>query len=201
MQSSPPSSPSKNWRRRASALFAPPLSSSRQQSADDVPTLRGSGLAGRDPPTLTPPLLEHAERPVPARAASGPPVDVFGTAIPLPATPPPPRSEALTAPPMDRVHTAELEGYIVEEPAVPPRTGAIALPAVEDNAIAAGGVAASAAFMVPETQEPVDDDALQISPATVAPVAASAQAGEHDALKANGPIVADHTVVKDPVGL
>lgn len=202
MQSSPPSSPSKNWRRRASALFAPPLSSSRQQSADDVPTLRGNGLAGRDLPTLTPPLLEHAERPVPARAASGPPVDVFGTAIPLPATPPPPRSEAPTAPPMDRVHTAELEGYMVEEPAVPVGTGVIAPPAVEDNAIAPRA-AASAAIMETEgaaSLEAVDDDALHNSPALVAPVAASTQAGEHDALKANGPIAADHGVPVDPVG-
>lgn len=118
---SPPSSPSKTWRRRASALFAPPMSS-RNQSNEEVTSLgsKGPGTVSLDssPRARTAlPSSVHARHPSTGRMPSDPPVDVFGTAIPLPNPPPlPPKdrtpSEKIAAPP----EVEEAEGYVVEEP-------------------------------------------------------------------------------------
>ena len=117
---SPPSSPSKNWRRRASALFAPPMSS-RNPSSNEVPsvtsTAHGTVSLDSSPRARTAVPSVHARRPSTGRVPSDPPVDVFGTAIPLPPPPPlPPKdrtsSEKIPTPP----EVEEAEGYIVEEP-------------------------------------------------------------------------------------
>lgn len=117
---SPPSSPSKNWRRRASALFAPPMLS-RNQSNEEVPsvtsTAHGTVSLDSSPRARTAVPSVHARRPSTGRMPSDPPVDVFGTAIMLPPPPPlPPKdrtpSEKIPTPP----EVEEVEGYVVEEP-------------------------------------------------------------------------------------
>lgn len=118
---SPPSSPSKNWRRRASALFAPPMPS-RNQSSDQDPsmtsTAHGTVSLDSSPRARTAVPSLHARRPSAGRVPSDAPVDVFGTAIPLPPPPPPvpPKewtsSEKIATPPAVK----EAEGYVVDEP-------------------------------------------------------------------------------------
>ncbi|GAA5875808.1 hypothetical protein JCM3774_006461 [Rhodotorula dairenensis] len=157
---SPPSSPSKNWRRRASALFAPPAFS-RHPSSDEIPSATSGGLGTvslDSSPRARP--RPSTQRAAPGPVPSSPPVDVFGTAIPVPASPPPlppkehtQHEENAMPPPV-----AEVEGYIANEPGLAPVQEPVGEPGLEPVQEPVGGPG------LETVQEPVEEPIAEVSP-------------------------------------
>lgn len=153
---SPPVSPSKNWRRRASALFAPPVSSRAPPE-----TVEGSsppGASSGNNRSGPGPRL-GAVKPPPHPRPSGPPADVFGTAIPLPA-PPPVEAMQLEM----GMSTPELEGYRLEDSPRPESEFLhISMPRADSSEQVEVANGASADYVVKEPSAGVEEQSGDLS--------------------------------------
>ncbi|GAA5990479.1 hypothetical protein JCM10908_007390 [Rhodotorula pacifica] len=172
---SPPVSPSKNWRRRASALFAPPLTSRHPSSEETSPSSplsrpsNGGGTVSLDSSPRaqsTRPCTLPLHAGTASRVPSGPPVDVFGTAIPLPSAPMVPEKSTLAEGNSTAPQAEEVEGYTVDEPDLETPQESVA-DLVKEAAAADDG----AALETPEEPAPVRNEHLNVESPTNEPAA------------------------------